>query len=107
MDRLKNKSYKSYDCISRYSAFPYFYNEEDDKFVYGITNWLSEDTTYVEHEVKRGDTLDSLSLTYYGRPDYYWVIADFNRILDPFARLSDKFTKIKIPTISSIKYRRK
>lgn len=70
-DTLKNKNYKKYNTISRYASFPYYYHEEDDKYIYGITSQMSKDISYVSHKIRQSDTLDSLSLTYYGRPDYY------------------------------------
>jgi nucleoid-associated protein YgaU len=58
----------------------------------------------VSHEVKPEDTLDSLALTYYNNPTYWWVIAYFNKILDPFAVLYLSRTIIKIPNITGIKF---
>lgn len=80
MNNLKNKSYKNYNYICRYQSFPYYYNEEDEKYIFGTTSSLSSDTSYVAHKVKPYDTLDSLSLYYYNSPLYFWVIADFNNI---------------------------
>lgn len=104
MDVLKNKQTKQYDYLSRYSIFPFYYNTEDNKFVYGITGQLSDKTSYITHIVKQNDSLDSLANFYYGRPDYYWVIADFNRISDCFINLYNNFKEIKIPTLSNIVY---
>ena len=50
------------------------------------------------------DNLDYLALKYYNNPTYWWIIAYFNRINDPFIRLAAKYTVIKIPSISSIKF---
>ena len=51
------------------------------------------------------DSLDSLALKYYGRPDLFWVIADFNNLNDPYIRLVDKMSSIKIPSLSGITWR--
>ena len=102
MDVLKNKAFIEYDSISRYSKFPYYYHTKDKKFIYGKTAQLSDKTEYIAHKLTWRDTLDSLALKYYGRPDYYWIIADFNRINDPFIHLSDYYNSIKIPTLSTI-----
>jgi hypothetical protein len=59
----------------------------------------------VSHTVKPEDTLDSLALTYYNNPTYWWVIAYFNKISDPFVKLSLKYSIIKIPSISSIEFK--
>jgi len=105
MDNLKNKAYRTYNYISRYASFPYYYNELDDKYVYGITSQLNDDgIAYVAHRIIQEDTLDSLSLKYYGRPDLYWVIADFNRIQDPLEELFGKYDSLKIPNISNIEF---
>lgn len=80
MNTILNKNFRQYDYICRYSAFPYYYNEEDDKYVYGTTAQLNQSTSYVSHKVGNYDTLDNLSLYYYNSPLYFWVIADFNQI---------------------------
>lgn len=102
MDVLKNKAYKNYDYTSRYTAVPYYYNTLDAKYVYGIGSQIDKSVSYVAHKLKDTDTLDSLALKYYNNPTYYWVIAFFNDIQDPYMVLTDKFTSIKIPNISGI-----
>lgn len=104
MDSLINKQWQEYDYTSRYTPFPFYYNEVDDKYIYGITKQLGEQVPYVIHSLRDVDTLDSLSLKYYGRPDLYWVIADYNRINDPYIKLMEKMETIKIPTLSNIYY---
>ena len=104
MDVLKDKQFKTYINLSRYTSFPFYYNTEDNKYVYGLTSYLNKEISFVSHTVINTDTLESLALKYYGRPDYYWVIADFNNILDPFIKLIDHYSTLKIPTLSSIKY---
>lgn len=103
MDVLKNKQLKEYDYLSRYSPFYIAYNTKDKKYIYEVTNNLKDNTPFVVHKIQPYDTLDSLSLHYYGRPDYYWIIADFNRIQDPLAKITS-LKSIKIPNISSIEY---
>lgn len=102
MDTLKNKSYKSFDYISRYTSFPYYYNTLNDKYIYGITSHISKNVSYTIHKVRDYDTLDLLANSYYGRPDLYWIIADFNDISDPFTNISEKFESIKIPSLGGI-----
>lgn len=104
MDVLKNKSFKDYKSISRYSTFPIYYHNEDSKYIYSLTSHLIDNIQYVAHKVSELDNLDSLAFKYYGRPDYYWIIADFNKIQDPYIKLKDHFDVIKIPTISSISF---
>jgi hypothetical protein len=47
-----------------------------------------------------------LALKYYNNPTFWWVIAYFNDIQDPFKPLKDKRDTIKIPSISSIEFGR-
>ena len=56
--------------------------------------------------IKQGDTLESLSAEYYGRPDYYWVIADFNRMPDPFVELFGSKETLLIPSLATISFRK-
>lgn len=101
---LTNKEYKEYTRISRYSLFPTFYNRIDQKYLYGLTAQLKKDnTTFVTHKVIKGDTLDSLSLYYYNSPLYFWIIASFNDILDPYEDLKEGIV-LKIPTFNNIKF---
>lgn len=100
-DVLKNKYFKQYDRLSRYQAFPYFYNSVDDKYIYGTTSQLDDSTIYSSYIVEKGDTWDSLALKFYNNPTRYWVILDFNRIQDPYIEPKEG-QKIKIPNLSSI-----
>lgn len=104
MDILTSKAYKSYNYTSRYASYPYYYNTVDKKYMYGITGQLSAATDYTLHTITDTDTVDSLALKYYGRPDLYWIICDFNRIQDPYIKLSDVYNFIYIPSMSGIKY---
>jgi hypothetical protein len=104
MDTLIDKTYKNYDYTCRYTSVPYFYNTEDAKYIYGIGTQVNKDIPYTAHKVVDTDTLDSLALTYYNNPTYYWIIAYFNDIIDIFEPLSEKFEVIKIPNISSISF---
>lgn len=105
MDILKDKTQKRYTYISRYTPFYYYYNTEDDKYIYGLTSHLNTNIPYALHAVKEYDTLESLSNYYYGRPDYFWIIADFNQIQDSFINLKENFKTLKIPSISDISFK--
>ena len=70
-DKLTNKQYKDYDYLSRYTSFPFYYNEEDRKYIYGVTSQLNQNITYVLHEVKVNETLDTLALDYYNNPTFF------------------------------------
>ena len=102
MNVLKDKSSRTYFYTSRYATLPYYYNTLDKKYMYGISKNLNTNTDYVLHNLVDSDSLDSLALKYYGRPDLFWVIADFNNLNDPYIRLVDKMSSIKIPALSGI-----
>lgn len=104
MNVLTDKSIKNYDYTSRYAPFPFYFNNNDNKYVYGLTGQLSLNTEYSIHNVTDTDTLDSLALYYYGRPDLYWVIADFNRIQDPYIKLDEVFNFLYIPALAGIRF---
>ena len=104
MDVLRNKNYETYDYLSRYTTVPYYYHIKDQREIYGIGSNLSKDTPWVAHKVIQEDTLDGLALTYYNNPTFWWVIAYFNDMQDPFIKLSNSFNIIKIPNISSINF---
>lgn len=103
MEVLQEKSFRSYDYISRYSQFPYYFNQQDNKYIYGTTAQLDTSVGYSIHKVKVGDTFDSIALDYYNNPTLYWIICDFNRVQDPFKKLKVG-DKIKVPVLSSIVY---
>lgn len=101
---LVNKRYKDYDRVSRYSVFPIYFNRVDKKYIYGLTsNLRKSNTTYVMHKVEQGDTLDTISLYYYNSPLYFWIVADYNDILDPYEDLKEG-TMLRIPTFNNIEY---
>lgn len=104
MDKIIEKTYKNYDYISRYAPFPYYYNTVDEKYMQGLTTQMSENSTFVLHEVTAGETLDSIALDNYANSTFFWVIADFNHIRDPFKPLVVG-QKLKIPTLSTISFK--
>ena len=103
MDNLVDKAYRSYEYISRYASFPYSYDTNDSKYIYGTTSYLKDDISYVIHKVNQNDTFDSIALKYYNNPTLYWVICDFNKIQDPFINI-EVGTEIKVPTLSNISF---
>ena len=104
MDILKDKSYLSYDYTNINAGNPTYYNTEDEKYLISLGNNMLDDSSYTIHKVNHNDALNYLALKYYGSPIYWWVIADFNHIVDPFITLDEHFTELKIPNITSIKY---
>lgn len=106
MDTLKNKMYANFEYLSRYTSVPYYYDTLTDKQVFGIGTNLKTNTEFVTHVIKSNDTLEALSLKYYNNPTFWWVIAYFNNIQDPFKPLVNKYTTLKIPNISSVEFGR-
>lgn len=104
MDKLKNKTFQQYDYTCRYTGVPYYYNTEDQKYIYGLSSNMIKDISWVAHKVKQEDTLDSLALNYYNNPTLWWVVAFYNDIQDPFIHLSDNYEIIKIPNLTSIAF---
>ena len=104
MDTLVNKKYLQYDYRCRYSDIPTFFDRNNNREVYGVGIPSIKDIPYVSHKVVSTDTLDSLALTYYNNPTYWWAIAYFNDIQDSFERLIDRFVIIKIPSISAVSF---
>ena len=101
MATLVDQNYKNYDKLSRYSYLPYFYNKNTNKYNFVTGAWLDNTTPYQNYVIQKNDTLDTLSLRAYGSPLYYWIIASFNRINDPFQELKEGIV-IKIPSKSTI-----
>lgn len=106
MDTLKNKMYESFNYLSRYTNIPYYYDTLQNKKVYGIGTNLKTNTEFVTHEIRSNDTLNSLALKYYNNPTFWWIIAYFNNIQDPFKPLREKYKTVRIPSISSIEFGR-
>ena len=103
MDILKNKQYKSYSRLSRYSNFPYYYNSLDNKYQYGTVSNLSKDGNYTKHTVKQGETFDSIAIKYYNNPTYYWIICNFNNISDCFEK-PIAGSVLLIPSLSTLSF---
>ena len=106
MEVLKDKQYKEYNYFSRYQNVPYYFHTEDKKYISSTTSHINTDTPYVLHEVKINDTLDTLALKYYNNPTYYWIIADFNKIQNPYLKL-DEGIKLMIPIFNEVTFEEK
>ena len=104
MDTLKNKSYARFDYLSRYMNTPYYYDTLFNKEIFGIGTNLKTNAEFVTHKVRSNDTLNSLALKYYNNPTFWWVIAYFNNVQDPFKPLKDKYETLRIPNISSVEF---
>lgn len=84
MDILTNKTVKTSNYYSRYNGFDYYYNKLDKRNQMSTSKWLNQNNDFQSYLVKEGDTYDSIALWFYNNPTYYWIICDFNRVLNPF-----------------------
>lgn len=100
MDKLTKKQNLVFDYRSRYAGVPFYFDTVAKRETPGITFQINFDNDYFIHKVKADDTLDKLALTYYNNPTFWWLIAYFNKINDPFINLSAKYSALKIPTIN-------
>lgn len=103
MDILKDKQYKDYNTLSRYANDPFYYNTLDKKYEYSTTHNLSTNTEYRIHTVQPRETYDSIALKYYNNPTYFWIICDFNRIINPFEHPKIG-SHIKVPNLSRLEF---
>lgn len=97
------KQYKTYTHTSRYESFPYYYDDINNRYYYGLTSTLSPEISYALYEVKPGDSYDSIASDYYGSALYYWIICNFNDIFDALQQ-PEVGTILKIPALSDIKF---
>lgn len=110
MDVLTNKTIKTSNYFSRYNGFSYYYNKlsekevpvkntngkpvldssgqpvirKEGKYNMSTSSWLKDSDDFEAYVVEEGDTYDYIALKKYNNPTFYWIICDFNRIIDPF-----------------------
>lgn len=94
---------KDYDYISRYQPFYYYFDNDNNRYYYGLTAYLNNDTSYVLYEVQPGDSYDSIALNHYGCALFWWVITDYNRILDAITPPTPGM-QLRLPSLNSIVY---
>lgn len=104
MEILTDKQYLQYDYISRYQEYPTYYHSYDKKYCNGITGYINKKSNYQKYIIQEDDTLDSLALKFYKNPSLYWIIADFNNIIDAFSLLQPGAT-LYIPSLQSIQFK--
>ena len=61
---------------------------------------VPESPNYFQHTVKDGETLQNIAFRYYGDSGKWYIIAEANKILNPFKEL-EMGTLIRIPTYGS------
>ena len=101
-----SKNYRDVPYLSRYSAFPYYYDSVNNKYYYGLTAQLDKTAPYALYKVKEGDSYDSIASKHYGSALYYWIICHFNDIFD-CTKDPEAGTDLKIPSLNSINFIRR
>lgn len=61
---------------------------------------VPESPNDIQHTVKYGETLQNIAFRYYGDSGKWYIIAEANKILNPFKEL-EMGTLIRIPTYGS------
>ena len=57
-----------------------------------------ESVNYTLHLFTDGDRLDQISFKYYGKPDLWWVVAEYNPEIQDFMHIQPG-TYIRIPNV--------
>lgn len=95
--------YKTYDYLSRYESFPYYYDADNNRYYYGLTSFLNKNSSYVIYQVQPGDSYDSIALNHYGCALFYWIITDYNEIFDVLTP-PEPGTTLRLPPLNSISF---
>ena len=95
---------KQYSYVSRYEAFPYFYDAYNNRYYQGLQGNLDTNMSYALYTVEPGDTYDSIAYNYYGSSLFFWIICDFNRIHDALEQ-PEVGTQLKLPSLNSILFK--
>lgn len=78
---------RKYQKVSRYQIYRLIMDNSNDTYVETSNRTPIKDSAQdVYHEVQKEEEnrLDIISNIYYGTPEYYWIIAMANDIVDPF-----------------------
>lgn len=71
--------------------------------MYGTTAHLEQNIPYKLYVVEKNETIDSIALKFYNNPTYFWIICDFNKILDAYTELYEGQV-LKIPSMSNLQF---
>jgi hypothetical protein len=55
---------------------------------------------YVDYPLVTGDRLQNIAFDYYGDSDYWWLIAKYNKIVDPMDITS--FSVLRLPMLAGL-----
>jgi hypothetical protein len=83
-----------------YSTIDYFKTTEDGAekpyVLYQFSNLGL--VNYWEHVYKQGERLDQIAFKYYSRPEYWWIIPEYNPQIKDVSRI-EPGTILKIPNV--------
>ena len=104
MAKLVYGSPRQYNGVSRYSVYNTIINVTNNLTYLETINKVpaisrAGDTYHIVEPNQEG-RLDIISSIYYSSPDFYWIIAQANNIIDPFTVIAG--TILKIPKFESI-----
>ena len=75
-----------------------FVENEDELPIVFYTFDIQGTITWNDHVYQKGERLDQLSFKYYGRPDFWWIIPEYNPEIDDFSNISPG-TVLRIPRV--------
>jgi hypothetical protein len=99
---VQDMGFKEYPHLSRYATVRVFRDREGQLF-HGSVMWTRDDLPFTLYEVKQGDTIEKIANEQFGNPTYSWIIADANRIVDPFLPL-EIGRQLKIISLNSLEF---
>jgi len=83
-----------------YSTIDYFSTKDNEPskpyVMYQFSNLGL--TKYWEHVYKTGERLDDIAFKYYNRPEYWWIIPEYNPVIDDINNIPAG-TVLKIPNV--------
>lgn len=93
---------RQYKKISRYGVYRLIMNDKAEVYTETVNQTpIEESDNDIYHEVlqEEENRLDIISNKYYGSPEYYWIIAMGNDLIDPM--FIKPGTILRIPAFTS------
>lgn len=94
---------RQYNHISRYSIYRQILDDEQELYTEtsNVTPIPETDKDFYHEILKEEENrLDIIANKYYGNPDFFWMIAIANNIIDPFIITPGEV--IRIPNFNSL-----
>lgn len=87
--------------VSRYRETTIITLNDNPHFGFRPLRNIDQRVEDIYHEILYGDTLQRIAWQVLGDARYWWVVADFNDIIDPFEDLLPG-TQLRLPSISRL-----